>query len=145
SLLGFGEGSIQFAPLPEKIALEDLHLVEKRKLVGAIYETVTAGRNLRAEAGMPSNKKVRFVLRCDDSKIATELRTLARLLNAEEVKLDRQFKAGAGVPLSVTPLGDLFLSISSADQAEERKRLDKEIARVEAELRTVESKLANKS
>jgi valyl-tRNA synthetase len=141
SLLGLGMESIQFAPLPEKIALKDVD----RKLVAAIYETVQAGRNLRAETGIPSNKKARFVLRSDNAMIANELPTLTRLLNAGEVELDQRFKAGAGQPMTVTPLGDLFLSISDTDQTAERERLDKEIARVEAELRTVEAKLANKS
>src|SRR5436305_3107712 len=56
ALLGLGEGSIQFAPPPKKIALKDAYL-KKRKLVAAIYETVQKARNLRVEAGIPSNKK----------------------------------------------------------------------------------------
>jgi valyl-tRNA synthetase len=145
SLLGFGIESIQFAPLPERIELKDVALAEKRKLVAAIYETVTAGRNLRAEAGIPSNKKARFVLRSENAKITGELPTLTRLLNAHDVTLDRQFKADSGQPMAVTTLGDLFLSISGADRAAERERLDKEIARLEAELEIVQTKLANKS
>jgi valyl-tRNA synthetase len=145
SLLGLGVASIQFASLPDPFALKDLDLTEKRKLVAAIYETVQAGRNLRAETGIPSNKKARFVLRFEDTKITGELPTLTRLLNADEVTLDRQFKAESGQPMTVTALGDLFLSISGPDRAAERERLDKEIARLEAELRTVQTKFANKS
>jgi valyl-tRNA synthetase len=145
SLLGFGEGSVQFAPLPEKAELGDISVSEKRKLVAGIYETVQTGRNLRAEAGIPSNKKALFVLRSDNAMITNELPTLTRLLNAEEVRLDQQFKAGTGQPMKVTPLGDLFLSISDTDRTAERDRLDREITRVDAELRAVETKLANKS
>jgi len=145
SLLGFGIESIQFAPLPERIELKDVALAEKRKLVAAIYETVPAGRNLRAEAGIPSNKKARFVLRSENAKITGELPTLTRLLNADDVTLDRQFKADSGQPMAVTTLGDLFLAVSGADRAAERERLDKEIARLEAELEIVQTKLANKS
>jgi valyl-tRNA synthetase len=145
SLLGLGVESIQFAPLPDPFELKDVDLTEKRKLVAAIYETVQAGRNLRAEAGIPSNKKARFVLRFENTKITGELSTLTRLLNADEVTLDRQFKAESGQPMTVTALGDLFLSISGPDRAAERERLDKEIARLEAELRTVQTKFANKS
>src|SRR5205809_2155346 len=65
SLLGLGEGSIQFAVPLEKIVLEDVDLTKERKMVSAIYETVQAGRNLRAEAGIPSNKKVRFILKSE--------------------------------------------------------------------------------
>ncbi len=145
SLLGLGVESIQFAPLPDPFELKDVDLTEKRKLVAAIYETVQAGRNLRAEAGIPSNKKARFVLRFENTKITGELPTLTRLLNADEVTLDRQFKAESGQPMTVTALGDLFLSISGPDRAAERERLDKEIARLKAELKTAQTKLANKS
>src|SRR5205807_10670907 len=54
SLLGLGKDSIQFAPPPKKLALKDVDL-KKRKLVAAIYEMIQAGRNLRAQARIPSN------------------------------------------------------------------------------------------
>src|SRR6266404_368765 len=145
SLLGLGTHSIQFAAPPEKVPLDDVDLTKERRLVSAIYETAQAGRNLRAEAKIPSNKKVQFILRLEKKEIEAELPTLSRLLNAEEVKLDRQYEAEAGVPVAVTTLGELFLSVAVADRAAERERLDKEIAKVEAELQTVESKLKNKS
>ena len=145
SLLGFGKGSIQFTGPPEKIALDDVDLVKKRKLVSTIYQTAQAGRNLRAEAKIPSNKKANFVLRTDKNEIASELPTLARLLNADKVKLDRQYKAGPGASMAVTQLGEIFLAIGSTDKAAERERLDKEIVRVEAEIQTVEAKLKNNS
>src|SRR5436190_6025955 len=62
SRLGFGKGSIQFALPPEKIALGDVDLANKRRLVSEIYEAVQAGRNLRAEANVPSKKKIGFIL-----------------------------------------------------------------------------------
>ena len=145
SLLGLGSESIQFAPLPDPLELNDVDLTDKRKRVAAIYETVQAGRNLRAGAGIPSNKKARFVLRLENTKITSELLTLTRLLNADEITLNRQFKVESGQPMTVTALGDLFLSISGPDRAAERERLDKEIERLEAELKTVQTKLVNKS
>jgi valyl-tRNA synthetase len=145
SLLGFGKGSIQFAVLPEKVVLDELDLASKRRLVTAIYRTVQAGRNLRAEARLPSNKKAQFILRADSSEIAGELPTIARLLNADDVKLDPEYQAESGVPMAVAPLGEIFLAISTADRAAERERLDREIARLEAELRTVEAKFKNES
>src|SRR5205814_8915066 len=88
SLLGLGEESIEFAPLPEKVEMQDVELAQKRKLVAAIYETVQAGRNLRAQAAIPSNKKSHFVLRSEDEKVDNELPTIARLMNASELKLN---------------------------------------------------------
>ena len=145
SLLGFGKNSIQFDAPPEKMRLHDVDLANGRRLVSRIYETVRAGRNLRAEAKVQSNKKMLYILREDKKLISDQLATLSRLLNAEEVKLDRQYEAEAGVPVAVTPLGELFLAIAAGDKTAERERLDKEIAKVEAELRTVEGKLKNKS
>jgi valyl-tRNA synthetase len=143
SLLGLGKESIQFAPLPKKAALKDVDL-KKRKLVAAIYETVQAGRNLRAQARIPSNQKAKYTLRSEQSGLDSEQETVARLLNASELFIDSKFKAGAGTPVAATPLGEILL-IVDVDHAAERERLDKEIAKTESELRTVEGKLSNKS
>ena len=143
SLLGLGSGSIQFASPPKKLALKDVGL-EKRTLVGAIYETVQAGRNLRAQARIPSNQKAKFALRSKQHELANERETIARLLNASELIVDERFAAGAGTPVATTALGEILL-IVEVDVSAERERLDKEIAKIEADLRIVESKLNNKS
>ena len=140
SIFGFGEGSIQFVSQPTKRYVD---FPTKRTLV-AIYDAVEAGRNLRAEAGVPSNQKVKFVLRSNDSAIAAEQPVIARLLNASELVIDPKFKALAGMPVAATADGELVLVVE-VDRASERERLDKEIAKIEAELRTVEGKLKNKS
>jgi valyl-tRNA synthetase len=146
SLLGFGEGSIQFDTPPAKLALDDVSDVAgKREFVSAIYQTIQSGRNLRAESKLPSNKKLRFILRTDNKLISSEIPTLRRLLNAEEVALDPEYQAQAGNPVAVTPLGEILLTVAAADRAGERERLDKEIAKIETELRVVEGKLKNKS
>ena len=143
SVLGLGKDSIQFAASPNKISLDDVDLAKKRKLVSSIYETVQAGRNLRAEAKIPSNKKVSFIFKAELAE--NELPTMGRLLNADEVTLDRKHKAVAGVPVAMTSLGEIFLITSGGDKTAERERLDKEIAKLEDELRAVKEKLKNKS
>jgi len=143
SLLTLGAGSIQFASLPKKFGIKDVDL-KKRKLVASIYETVQAGRNLRAQARIPSNQKAKFALRSNQERLADERETIARLLNASELIMDRKFAPDAGTPIATTALGEILL-IVDVDLSAERERLDKEIAKVEAELRAVESKLANKS
>jgi valyl-tRNA synthetase len=143
SLLGLGKESIRFASLPKKVALKNVDL-RKRKLVATIYETVQAGRNLRAQARVSFNQKAKYALRSKQSGLASEQETIARLLNASELVIDSKFKAGPGTPITATPLGEILL-IVDVDRAAERERLDKEIAKVEDELRAVEEKLKNKS
>src|SRR5947207_2542027 len=146
SLLGFGKASIQFAAPPQKIALDDVADVPgKRDCVSAIYETVRVGRNLRAESKLQSNRKIGFILRTEEKIVLGQLSTLARLLNAEEVRLDPKYQAPAGNPVAITPLGEILLAIAATDKAREQERLDKEIAKIENELRTAENKLKNKS
>jgi len=146
SLMGFGSTSIQFAAPPQRMPLnEGADVPGKRELVSAIYQTVQAGRNLRAESKLASNRKIGFILRTDDKLLSGQLPTLTRLLNAEEVRLDSKYQAPVGNPVAVTPLGEIFLAIAATDRTRERERLDKEIAKIENELRTVEEKLKNKS
>jgi valyl-tRNA synthetase len=144
SLMGFGQSSIQFARAPQVFGLSPEH-TQQRALVEGIYATVQAGRNLRAESKLPSNRKIRFILRSNNNLISSQILTLTRLLNAEEVELDPKYQAPAGNPVAVTPLGEIFLTVSAADRAGEQQRLDKEIARIETEMRAVEQKLGNKS
>ena len=144
SLLSLGKDSIQFAAPPEKLALDAVaDITEKRRLVTNIYETVQAGRNLRSISKLPSNKKIRFILRTHDKSIPEQISTLSRLLNAEEITLDPKYEAPAGTPVAVTSLGELFLAIAAADQARERERLDREITRIGEEAQTVQAKLQN--
>jgi valyl-tRNA synthetase len=144
SLLGLGKDSIQFAAPPEKLALDGVaDVAERRRLVSNIYETVQTGRNLRSALKLPSNKKIRFILRTSNNSISEQIPILNRLLNAEDVTLDSKHEAPAGTPVAVTPLGEIFLAIAAADQASERNRLDTEIARIDEEARTVEAKLQN--
>jgi valyl-tRNA synthetase len=147
SLLGFGKESIQFAALPEPSlqSLQTNPISEARKRVAKIYETIQSGRNLRATSRLSSNKKARFLLRASGDMDERELPTIARLLNAEGLKLDPKYEPEAGVPVAMTPLGELYLEMAGGDKAAERDRLEKEIARLEIELRTVEAKLSNAS
>ena len=154
SVFGFAGGgkegrskSIQFAspPQPALSSIKRETIAEARGKVARVYETILAGRNLRAASRISSNKKARFVLRSDNGADGRELPTISRLLNAEELNCDPNYKAEGGVPVAMTPLGELYLLISGGDKAVERDRLDKEIARLENELRVVEGKLGNKA
>jgi valyl-tRNA synthetase len=147
SLLGFGKDSVQFTAPPETAlaSMKPEAISTARKKVAKIYETIQTGRNLRATSRIPSNKKARFILRPTGKIEEKELPTVARLLSAEDLKLEPTYEPEAGVPVAVTPLGELYLQMAGGDKSAERERLDKEIARLENELRTVDAKLSNAS
>src|SRR5437899_3110582 len=88
SLLGLGKDSIQFAPPPVRAGLAvKAELAKKRRLGAAIYETVRAGRNLRAHARIPSDKKERFILVTANAGVSMEKETISRLLNAGQLDI----------------------------------------------------------
>ena len=148
SLMGFGKAEnefLDFAPLPQAMALDEAIQGKARIRVGAIYGTVEAGRNLRAEARVPSNQKAKFALRSNESWAKEEGATIARLLNAESLKIDANFQPPSRSSVAATKLGELFLIAGEMNRAAERERLDREIAKLEAELRATEAKLANAS
>ncbi|HJT80405.1 MAG TPA: class I tRNA ligase family protein, partial [Chthoniobacterales bacterium] len=143
SIFRFGEGSIQFAAVPEPIDLGG-ETADERSLVASVYEIVQAGRNLRSEARLATNQKAKFALRAVDPRLTGERSTIERLLNASELWIDAAFKGEAGIPVAMTRAGELFLVVE-VDRAAERERLDKEIAKAERELQTVDNKLKNQS
>ncbi|MDP9005206.1 MAG: valine--tRNA ligase [Verrucomicrobiota bacterium] len=154
SVFGFGgededirSGSIQFAPMPTPAlaSFETNVVAEARSKVASVYETILAGRNLRATSRIPSNKKARFILRATEGADGQQLPTISRLLNAEELTLDPAYHPDAGVPVAMTPLGELHLIVEGGDKSAERDRLDKEIAKLKNELRVVGAKLSNAS
>jgi valyl-tRNA synthetase len=148
SLIGFAgceNDFLDFASLPEAITLTESVRATARSRVGAIYQAVEAGRNLRAEARVPSNQKARFVLRSNETWAKEEEPTIARLLNAESLQIDANVTAPERSSVAATKLGELFLIAGETDQAAERERLDKEIAKLEADLKATEAKLGNQS
>jgi valyl-tRNA synthetase len=141
AVFGFGAETIQFQSLPKPVSVDTGDLEKVR----AVYDLVRSGRNLRAESRVPSNKKANFVLRPSASIDEPEVPTISRLVNADTFTIDPKFEAEPGVPMALTPLGELFLVLATGDKSAERDRLDKEIARIEGELQTVGAKLSNAS
>ena len=69
----------------------------------------------------------RAVTQRGSAKVASDLSTTTRIV------------------LAATKLGELFLFREEADRASERDRLEKEIAKLESDLRATEAKLGNPS
>jgi valyl-tRNA synthetase len=145
-----GGHTIMFANWPkpfdrdmkEFYALDDCYLerVENK------HELVRQGRNLRREANIASNKKVRFVLKPLNDLPPHDLAVLKILLNAEQFEVNGGFEAGKGTARAITPLGELFLPLEGLiDVAAERARLQKELEKIRSEIEKVSQKLSNPS
>ena len=125
-------------------------VAEARFATGDLYEAVRAARNLRAEYGVATNKPAKFILRLreelleDAWALAATVRALHRMINAEDVVLSPDYEAPRGTPSARTPLGDLFMPLAGlVDVEAERARLQKEIAKVEADLQLALKKLGS--
>jgi valyl-tRNA synthetase len=141
--MGFGESSIQFAPI-NHLRVDEARLNRLDiSFAQQVYETATVIRNLRAEFRIPSNKRVRMILKPSGKD---DFSVLGRLVNGDPFEVDRDFVATPGVPVAVTPLGQVFIPLDGViDLSAEKERLAKEIAKLEAEIETVRKKLGNES
>jgi valyl-tRNA synthetase len=112
--------------------------------VEAKHELVRQGRNLRREANIPANKRVRFVLKPVNELPPHDEDVLKILLNAEQFEMNGAFEAQKGTPRVVTTLGELFLPLEGLIDVEaEKARLDKELAKIDTEIDKVSQKLSN--
>jgi valyl-tRNA synthetase len=141
--MGFGDSSIQFAPVKnlrvDEARLNPIDIVFAQQVYGA----TTVTRNLRAEYRIPSNKRVRMILKPSG---AGDFSVFGRLVNGDPFDVDPEFMAKPGVPVAVTALGQIFIPLEGiVDFSAEKERLTKEIAKLEAEIETVRKKLANES
>ena len=146
-----GGETIMYAPWPKPFTAEEREYFildeSDERLATAKYEVVTAGRGLRRDFNVASNKRVRFVLRRTEPLHSHDRDVLALLLNTETFEIvDGAWAPAHGTPSALTPLGELFLPLEGLiDVAAERERLGKEIARVDAELAKVRAKLADEN
>jgi valyl-tRNA synthetase len=111
------------------------------------YDVVLAGRGLRRDFNLPSNKKVGFVLQNTRPLAGHDTEVLRILLNAESVLLEGpQWAPPKGTPSAITPLGTLSLPLEGlVDVGAERQRLGKELEKIQAELTKVRAKLSQET
>jgi valyl-tRNA synthetase len=137
----YGSGSIQFADLTDLRTELPLDSAQS-EFADMVYRATSQTRNLRAEYRIPSNKKVKLILR---PAVPGDFAVFANLAGAEEpLEVNPDFAAPRGMPMVLTPLGQVFLPLEGVvDVQAEKERLAKEIAKLESELETVRKKLAN--
>jgi valyl-tRNA synthetase len=136
----YGSDSIQFAQLADLRTELSLDSAQS-EFAEMVYRATSQVRNLRAEYRIPSNKKVKMILR---PAVPGDSAVFANLAGAEPLQVNPHFEAPRGMPMVLTPLGQVFLPLEGlVDLAAEKERLAKEIAKLEKELETVQKKLAN--
>jgi valyl-tRNA synthetase len=82
------------------------------EFVAAKQSLVLAGRKLRSDYNIASNKRVHFILAQPSDRLAeSELKVLQQLLNATSLETPKEFAAPQGTPSSVTPLGVLYMPL----------------------------------
>ena len=120
-------------------------VTEAQEITSALYETAGRLRNLKAEYRLAARKDVTFVARQAPSWLAEQSATLATLVGAQGIELAApDFEAKQGTPAAVTPAGEFFLPLDGLIDVEaEKKRLGKEIEKVEKEVLKAEKKLGN--
>jgi valyl-tRNA synthetase len=142
SLLGFGEGSIQFAPLPDEMWFGHRDIASARRAVSIIYNSVERIRNTRTDSGIPATEKVRARIDSDDPVLRSEAPIVARLTNMEEVIIEKS--TGYSGYSGYSAAGLIIIERAHVDTVAERERLDRQIAKAEEQLAATQRKLNNK-
>jgi len=141
-----GGKTIMFAPWPKPLdddfksfyglAESDAQGIEARN------ELIVQGRDLRRQANIPANKKVKFVYKPVGQPHDAEV--LKLLLNAEAIEVNPNFQPAKNVLAVRHASGELFLPLEGLVDAEaESARQKKELEKIEAEIAKVEQKLGN--
>ncbi|HSP43257.1 MAG TPA: class I tRNA ligase family protein, partial [Luteolibacter sp.] len=119
---------------------------EAQTKAAAIYETAGRLRNLKTEYNVATRKDVRFVAKGAPAWLAAETKVLALLCGAAEISIDAGYEAPQGTPVSLTPVGEVYLPLEGLIDVEaERARLTKEIEKIKIEVKKCEGKLGNAS
>jgi len=143
-----GGKSIMHAPWPKPLDAEmrDFYSLDDCYLdyVNSKYELVTQGRNLRREANIAANKKVKFVLKREQELPPNDMAVLKLLLNAEELEVVQEYNPKKGTLTTHSALGELYLPTEGLiDVAAEKLRLTKKLDEFQAEIAKAEQKLNN--
>lgn len=128
--------------LPSELLLAEVPETASRAEI--IYQVGGRLRNLKAEYHLAARKDVRFVVKNAVAWLEEETDVLAVLVGAETIEIDSTFEVTKGTPTAVTDAGEFVLPLEGLiDVDAEKKRLEKEIAKVEKEVEKSLKKLQN--
>ena len=112
--------------------------------VSELKSMVDACRALRGEMGVSPAQKLPLVAAGDAARLAGHAPYLRALARLDAVEIVAEPPSGSVAPVQIVGDTRLMLKIE-IDVAAERQRLDKEMARIEGEIRKAQGKLGNAS
>jgi valyl-tRNA synthetase len=109
-----------------------------------LEELVVAARALKAGNNLAARRDVKFFLVATDDSWSVVDRAAAQVARLAGASVIERRSAVDGAPATLTPLGTLYLDLSSSlDVSAERDRLGKELEKIEKNLAGIAAKLAN--
>lgn len=113
-----------------------------------LMDVIRSVRNIRAEVNVPMSKKVELLIKPSDELALARLKRgeefLVRFCNPESLVIDQAISAPDKAMSSVVTGAELFLPLAALIDVEaEKKRLEKEVATLNAEVERIEKKLNN--
>ncbi|MGO0060207.1 valine--tRNA ligase [Brevibacillus fluminis] len=113
-----------------------------------LMDVIRSVRNIRAEVNVPMSKKVELLIKPSDELALSRLKRgeefLVRFCNPESLVIDQAVAAPDKAMSAVVTGAELFLPLAALIDVEaEKKRLEKEVATLNAEVERIEKKLNN--
>jgi valyl-tRNA synthetase len=142
------EGSIMVAKFPE--VSEFIHDQQAVKEMDLIMGVITGVRNIRGEMNIPPSKKVNVFIEMPNQEDADVIRHngihIENLARVDSVRVEPKVSKPEASATSVFGENQVHVLLKGLlDFEEERKRLRKEIKKIEKDMEISNKKLANKS
>ncbi|AKJ65081.1 valine--tRNA ligase [Kiritimatiella glycovorans] len=146
--------SIMTAEWPESFGYEEMKPWGVRRAtveyVEAKHDLIRVGRTLRADYDLKPKQRPAFRVRPSQERFADMLHedrgSVADLLPAAEVVVDREFHPESAMPSGISRLGTVYMSIEGlVDVEAEIQKLHKQLETVEQGLTAVNRKLENEN
>lgn len=108
-----------------------------------VYTAAGKMRNLKAEYNVASRKDVTFIVIKSSHWLAAEADVLG-LLAGGTISVQDAYDAPKGTPAAVSDVGEIYMPLEGLIDVEaEKARLDKEISKIEKEVKKCDGKLSN--
>ena len=113
-------------------------------LIAAKHQLVVGGRNLRAIGNIPFAKKVDYIIKPAGGLDPYEIEVMQSLLNAEALRVDKEYSPRKGTPAARSAMGELYLPLDGLIDVEaEKGRMESQLEKISKEIAKLSAKLSN--